>query len=67
MSATPADIAAPIARPRRGVLARLKDWPTSVKIGAIIVGILALAAIFAPLIAPYGPNQLAVTSLLSSP
>lgn len=67
MSATPADIAAPVARPRRSILARLKGWPTSVKIGAFIVGILALAAIFAPLIAPYGPNQIDVTSLLSSP
>jgi peptide/nickel transport system permease protein len=67
MSATPADIAAPMARSRRGILTRLKGWPTSVKVGVFIVGVLALAAIFAPLIAPYGPNQIDVTSLLSSP
>lgn len=67
MSATPADIAAPLARPRHGVLARIKRWPASVKVGAVIVGVLALAALFAPLIAPYGPNQIDITSLLSSP
>ena len=39
----------------------------SVKIGAGIVGVLALAALFAPLIAPYGPNEIDITSLLSSP
>jgi peptide/nickel transport system permease protein len=38
-----------------------------VKIGAGIFALLALAAIFAPLIAPYGPNEIDVTSLLSSP
>jgi peptide/nickel transport system permease protein len=63
----PAEIAAPAASSRRSVLGRVKRWPTSVKIGAGIVGILALAALFAPLIAPYGPNEIDVTSLLSSP
>ena len=67
MSGAAAEAAPPIARPRRSVLGRVKRWPTSVKIGAGIVGVLALAALFAPLIAPYGPNQLDVTSLLSSP
>jgi peptide/nickel transport system permease protein len=69
MSATPAPIAAPKARARRGrsVLARVKAWPTGVKVGAGIVGVLALAALFAPLIAPYGPNEIDITSLLSSP
>jgi peptide/nickel transport system permease protein len=56
-----------IARPRPRILSRVKRWPTSVKIGAGIVGVLALAALFAPLIAPYGPNQLDVTSILSEP
>jgi peptide/nickel transport system permease protein len=56
-----------IARPRPRILGRIKRWPTSVKIGAGIVGILALAALFAPLIAPYGPNQLDVTSILAEP
>lgn len=57
-----------IPRPRRrGILRRVKGWPTSVKIGAGIVGLLTLAALFAPLIAPYGPNELDPFSLLSSP
>lgn len=65
---TPADIVgAPPARPRRGVRARVKRWPTSIKVGAVIVGILTLAALLAPLIAPYGPNELDPFSLLSSP
>lgn len=67
MSATPAPVTAPMARPRRRVLGRVKAWPTGVKVGAGIVGILALAALFAPLIAPYGPNEIDITSLLSSP
>ena len=67
MSTAAAEAATPIARPRRSAFGRVKRWPTSVKIGAGIVGVLALAALFAPLIAPYGPNQLDVTSLLSSP
>jgi peptide/nickel transport system permease protein len=71
MSATPADIVAPSPAPARsrmrGVFGAIRRWPTSVKVGAFIVGVLALAALFAPLIAPYGPNQIDVTSLLSSP
>jgi peptide/nickel transport system permease protein len=57
-----------IARPRRrGIVRRVKGWPTSVKVGAGIVGVLALAALFAPLIAPYGPNELDPFALLQSP
>jgi peptide/nickel transport system permease protein len=71
VSATPAPLGAaapaPTTRSRRSVLGRVKRWPTSVKIGAGIVGVLALAALFAPLIAPYGPNEIDITSLLSSP
>jgi peptide/nickel transport system permease protein len=71
VSATPASLGtaapAPTTRSRRGVLGRVKRWPTSVKVGAGIVGVLALAALFAPLIAPYGPNEIDITSLLSSP
>jgi peptide/nickel transport system permease protein len=71
VSATPAPLGAaapaPAARTRRSVFGRVKRWPTSVKIGAGIVGVLALAALFAPLIAPYGPNEIDITSLLSSP
>ena len=65
--ATPVEVAPAAARPKRSILGRIKRWPTSVKIGAFIVGILALAAIFAPLIAPYGPNELDPFALLSSP
>lgn len=66
---TPADVAGPpLARPRRhGLLGRVKRWPTSVKIGVGIVGVLALAALFAPLIAPYGPNEIDPFALLQSP
>jgi peptide/nickel transport system permease protein len=67
MSAATAEAGGTVARPRRRLLGRLRGWSLSVKIGVGIVGILALAAIFAPLIAPYGPNQIDVTSLLSSP
>jgi len=70
MSATPAtpiEVAPAAARPKRSVLGRIKRWPTSVKVGVGIVGVLALAALFAPLIAPYGPNELDPFSLLSSP
>lgn len=67
MSAATAD-AGTIARPRRlGVWRRVKSWPTSVKVGAGIVGVLALAALFAPLIAPYGPNEIDPFALLQSP
>jgi peptide/nickel transport system permease protein len=70
MSATPAnpvEVAPAAARPRLSILGRIRRWPTSVKIGGGIVGVLALAALFAPLIAPYGPNQIDITSLLASP
>lgn len=67
MSAATAD-AGTIVRPHRlGIWRRVKAWPTSVKVGAGIVGVLALAALFAPLIAPYGPNEIDPFSLLQSP
>jgi len=59
--------AAPLTRPRRKLGTRLRGLPTSVKIGGVIVGLLALAAVLAPLIAPYGPNQLDVTAILAEP
>jgi peptide/nickel transport system permease protein len=67
MSAAAAPAAGAISRPRRGVVRRLRRWPTSVKVGAGIIGVFVLAALLAPLIAPYGPNEIDVTSLLSSP
>lgn len=45
----------------------LAALPTSVKIGGGIVVVLALAAAFAPLIAPYGENELDFNALLSAP
>jgi peptide/nickel transport system permease protein len=66
MSAVPAEAAA-MRRPRRRLLGRVRGWPTSVKIGVGIVGVLALAALFAPLIAPYAPNSIDPFSLLASP
>jgi peptide/nickel transport system permease protein len=60
--------AAPIARPRpRGFRRRVMGLPTSVKVGVGIVGVLSLAALFAPLIAPYEPNKLDPLALLSPP
>jgi peptide/nickel transport system permease protein len=66
MIAVPADAptldaapATPGARRRRPSL--------SVLIGATILGVLGLAAIFAPLLAPYGPDHLDFTALLSPP
>jgi peptide/nickel transport system permease protein len=56
-----------IARPRPKILAWIKRWPTAVKIGASITGVLTLAALFAPLIAPYGPNEIDVTAILAEP
>jgi peptide/nickel transport system permease protein len=69
VSATPAPTGVTVAkpRPRSRVLGWIKRWPTSVKIGAGIVGVLALAALFAPLIAPYGPNEIDPFALLQSP
>lgn len=65
--ATPIEVAPAAARPRLSVLGRIKRWPLGVKVGVGIVGVLALAAVLAPLIAPYGPNELDPFSLLSSP
>jgi peptide/nickel transport system permease protein len=69
VSATPAPTGVVVAkaRPRHRVVDWIKRWPTSVKIGAGIVGVLALAALFAPLIAPYGPNEIDPFALLQSP
>lgn len=52
-------------RPRR--LRLLQGQPATVKVGAGIVGVLVLAAILAPLIAPYDQNELDFTAQLASP
>jgi peptide/nickel transport system permease protein len=46
---------------------RIRSLPLGVQIGGLIVGVLALAAIFAPLLAPYGPNELDFSAVLSPP
>ncbi len=67
MSAATVD-AGTVARPRRrGIWRRINGWPMSIKVGVGIVGVLALAALFAPLIAPYGPNEIDPLALLQSP
>jgi peptide/nickel transport system permease protein len=66
-AASPKPAAASLPRSRRKLGTRLRGLPTSVKVGGVIVGLLALAALLAPLIAPYGPNQLDVTAILAEP
>jgi peptide/nickel transport system permease protein len=67
VSAATADVGTVAPARRRGILRRVKRWPTTVKVGAGIFGVLTLAAIFAPLIAPYAPNEIDPFSLLASP
>jgi peptide/nickel transport system permease protein len=55
------------AVPRRRRLSGLRGLPLSVKIGGGILVLLALVALFAPLIAPYGQNELDFQNLLSGP
>lgn len=60
----------PAPRSRRFPLRRLlilRGQPVTVKIGATIVGILILAAIFAPLLAPYDQNELDFSATLAAP
>ncbi|HTT93592.1 MAG TPA: ABC transporter permease [Solirubrobacterales bacterium] len=67
MSAATVD-AGTLPRPRRrGVWRRIKGWPMSIKVGVGIVGVLALAALLAPLVAPFGPNEIDPFALLQSP
>ncbi len=58
---------AELAVPRRRRLSGLRGLPLSVRIGAGILLLLALAALLAPLIAPYGQNELDFSNLLSGP
>lgn len=59
----PAELAVPRGRRLSGV----RGLPLSVKIGGGILLLLALAAVLAPLIAPYGQNELDFQNLLSGP
>ncbi len=58
---------ASLAPRRRRLLSRFTRLSMSVKIGLAIVAVLVLAAIFAPLIAPYGPNELNFNAILVPP
>jgi peptide/nickel transport system permease protein len=46
---------------------RLRSLPVSVQVGGVIVGIFVVAALAAPLIAPYGENQLDFSAVLAGP
>lgn len=54
-------------RPRLGRLLLLKGQPRTVQLGAAIVGVLILAAVFAPVLAPYDQNELDFSNLLAPP
>lgn len=60
---TPAAPAAQRGRRRRG----LRSLSLQAKIGASILAILVLAAILAPVISPYGQNELDFNNILSGP
>jgi peptide/nickel transport system permease protein len=61
---TPPELVVP-TRKRR--MTGLRGLPLGVKIGGGILLVLALLAVFAPLIAPYGQNELDFEHLLSGP
>jgi peptide/nickel transport system permease protein len=63
-AAAPAEVP---AAPRTRRAAGLRGLPLQVKIGGTILVVLVLAALLAPLIAPYGQNELDFNHLLSSP
>ncbi len=52
---------------RRRRAAGLRGMSTQAKIGASILGLLLLAGLLAPLIAPYGQNELDFNNILSAP
>jgi peptide/nickel transport system permease protein len=71
MSATPTTIPppAPLApvRHRARRAAGLRGMSRQTKVGATILGVLLLAGLLAPLIAPYGQNELDFNNILSGP
>jgi len=52
---------------RRRAAGGLRGLPLQVKVGGVILAVLVLAALLAPVIAPYGQNELDFNHLLSSP
>jgi peptide/nickel transport system permease protein len=68
IEAFPPTPAAPVAqRSRRRRRRSLRNLSLQAKVGATILAILVLAAILAPLIAPYGQNELDFNNILSGP
>lgn len=56
------------SRPRFGTVARkFRRLPLAVQIGGGMVAFFALAAVLAPVLAPYGENQLDFNALLAAP
>jgi peptide/nickel transport system permease protein len=67
-SMPPTPAAEPVAEHhRRRRFAAVRGMPIQAKIGAGILAVLVLAAIFAPLLAPYGSNELDFNNILSGP
>jgi peptide/nickel transport system permease protein len=64
---TPAPAPASAARRRGGLRGRWSRLSTQAKIGAVILAILVLAGVLAPLIAPYGQNELDFNNILAAP
>jgi len=58
---------AELAVPRRRRMSGLRGQPLPVKIGGAILALMALLALLAPVIAPYGQNELDFNNLLSGP
>jgi peptide/nickel transport system permease protein len=67
VAASPQALVAPAPTRLRRALRSFGRLPVAVKVGIGIVSVLVLAALLAPLIAPYGENQLDFTAILSPP
>ncbi len=52
---------------RISIFKRMAKWPLSLKIGLVIIGIIALAGIFAPLLTPYDPIKGNFRAALQAP
>ena len=58
---------APVARVSRRVLAVLRASNWQLNTGVIVIGVIVLAAILAPLIAPYPPQEIDLEQVLAAP
>ena len=66
-SVPPTPASEPVAERHRRRLSAVRGLPLQAKIGVGILGLLVLAAILAPLIAPYGRNELDFNNVLTAP